>query len=184
MRIISLFAVALLILIAVTGCGGTTEERTLVIGRKDFKDPDAAMEYAGFSMRQPKDALGGMFIFAVATDNKIENSIALFYSNGLTFSATRRPKLGSFEDRIESIKETTIKSGVKPEHLSSLNMPYLIDVAGHQGMNWPHPKRKDSKEPETASLYWYDSGIEYQLSSSDKGFNIDKALQVANSAYR
>lgn len=178
MRIITAFAVVLLILISGSGCGRIGESN-LMVGVKDFKDPDAAMEYAGFSIRQPKDTLGGMLIFAEASNNIIVNSVALIYSNGLTFYAELRPEPIDFKGRIASMEELSRQAQVKPTKL-----PYLFDVAGHQGMIWPPHMNAGDKVPGTAAIYWWDSGVEYRVHGSDKGFTEEKALQVANSAYR
>jgi hypothetical protein len=170
-------------LIALSGCGsgisvskksepnqfpGTQIEK--MQGRNIYDDLNAALKATGFPIKLPRETLGGKFKNAVVTKLRIpggEHSIALNYSNGLDFFAQRSPDPTSFQARINSIKETNVKSGAPAD----LNAPRLIDISGHQGMAWTH-----------SSLYWWDSGVEYRLSGPFS--NDEQALKVADSVYQ
>lgn len=112
------------------------------------------------------DTLGGKLKDVSGSYNTDIKSIDLKYDNKIELYAESNNGMPDFQARINSIKETNVKSASPAD----LNAPRLIDISGHQGMIWTN-----------SSIYWWDSGIEYRLYGP---FGSDQtALRVADSCY-
>lgn len=149
----------------------------------DFKTSanlETAKQTAGFGIKTPKETLGGNISSVYSTDDRPENIINADYNNGLRLRGSELSSPIDYAARISSMQDMSRKANVHPDKL-----PYLVNVAGHQGMLWPAHKNVGDIAPGTAAIYWCDSGVEYRVAGNQAMLLDDaKAMSVANSFYK
>lgn len=145
----------------------------------EYSDVTTAQQSAGFYAKTPRETLGGKVSSVHATTDRPENVVSTEYDNGLLVSASRTDQI-DYAARIKSMEDLTEKANIHPDKL-----PYLIDVAGHQGMLWPAHKNVGDVKPGSAAIYWWDSGVEYQVVGSiNILLNDEQAKNLASSFYQ
>jgi len=157
-----------------------------------------AIQSTGMNIRVPRDTLGGAptAVKTVAADKELGTNTYIYctYSNGMNLNAESSPQV-DYAAQIANMEQLNRTASIHPDKL-----PYLVTVAGHQGMLWPAHMNQGDTQPGVPVLYWWDSGVSYSLyppgTSSPTGVpnkttvspdtestTINTLLKVANSMY-
>lgn len=123
---------------------------------------EEAMHITGLKIRVPKSTLGGKpaVITLVVPEKNVGSGASIYctYNNGMNLSSESSPQM-DYAGQIANMKHLNSVSAVHPDKL-----PYLVTVAGHQGMLWPAHMNVGDTHPGVPVLYWWDSGVAYTLS--------------------